>query len=91
MHATERSDVFGPTVHDTPERLLLREQVSRFVAREIEPNAGAWERDGRVPREVIRRLGDLGWLGLQVPEVYGGSGVDAVTNFVFTEALSRST
>ena len=91
MRATERGDVFGPTIHDTPERLLLREQVSRFVAREVEPNADAWERDGRVPRDVIRRLGELGWLGLQVPEIYGGSGVDPVTNFVFTEALSRST
>ena len=91
VQATERGDVFGPTVHDTPERLLLREQVSRFVAREVEPNADAWERDGRVPRDVIRRLGELGWLGLQVPETYGGSGVDPVTNFVFTEALSRST
>ena len=91
MRATERGDVFGSTIHDTPERLLLREQVSRFVAREVGPNADAWEREGRVPRDVIRRLGELGWLGLQVPEIYGGSGVDPVTNFVFTEALSRST
>ena len=91
VNASERGDLFAPTVHDTPERLLLREQVSRFVAREVEPNAEAWERDGRVPREVIRQLGELGWLGLQVPDVYGGSGVDPVTNFVFTEALSRST
>ncbi|HTL76100.1 MAG TPA: acyl-CoA dehydrogenase family protein [Casimicrobiaceae bacterium] len=90
-HTGERGDPSGPTVHDTPERLLLREQVSRFVAREVEPNADAWEHDGRVPRQVIARLGQLGWLGLQVPEVYGGSGVDPITNFVFAEALSRST
>jgi acyl-CoA dehydrogenase len=81
----------GPNVHDTPERALLREQVERFVAREIEPHAGAWEREGRVPRDVLRRLGDLGWLGLMAPETHGGSDVDAVTNFVFAEALSRST
>jgi acyl-CoA dehydrogenase len=80
-----------PNVHDTPERALLREQVERFVAREIEPHAGAWEREGRVPRDVLRRLGDLGWLGLMAPETHGGSDVDAVTNFVFAEALSRST
>ena len=81
----------GPNVHDTPERALLREQVERFVAREIEPHAGAWEREGRVPRDVLRRLGDLGWLGLMAPETHGGGDVDAVTNFVFAEALSRST
>ena len=79
------------SVHDTPERLLLREQVERFVARDVEPHAGAWEREGRVPRHVLRRLGELGWLGLMVPEAHGGSDVDAVTNFVFAEALSRST
>ena len=91
VQVRERADGFGPTIHDTPERLLLREQVSRFVAREVEPNGDAWERGGRVPREVIRELGKLGWLGLQVPEIYGGSGVDPVTNFAFAEALSRST
>jgi acyl-CoA dehydrogenase len=80
-----------PGVFDTPERTLLREQVARFVAREVEPHADAWERDGRVPRAVLRRLGELGWLGLAVPEADGGAGADAITNFGFTEALSRST
>jgi acyl-CoA dehydrogenase len=82
---------FGPTPYDTPERRLLQEQVLRFVAREVEPHAGAWERDGSVPRALLRRLGELGWLGLMVPEAYGGAGVDPVTNFAFAEALSRST
>jgi acyl-CoA dehydrogenase len=78
-------------VHETPERALLREQVERFVARDVEPYAAAWEREGRVPHDVLRQLGALGWLGLMVPEAYGGSDVDAVTNFVFAEALSTST
>ena len=80
-----------PSVYDTPERTLLREQVARFVAREVEPHADAWERDGWVPRPVLQRLGELGWLGLAVPESDGGAGADAITNFVFAEALSRST
>ena len=91
VQVRDPADAFGPTIHDTPERLLLREQVARFVAREVEPCGAAWERDGRVPRDMIRQLGELGWLGLQVPEAYGGAAVDAVTNFVFAEALSRST
>ena len=82
---------FAPGVHDTPERRMLREQVLRFVARDVEPYADAWERDGSVPRPLMRRLGELGWLGLTVPEAYGGADVDAVTNFVFAEALSQST
>jgi acyl-CoA dehydrogenase len=95
----ERDDAAGtpadtamrPTVYDTPERALLREQVARFVAREVEPHADAWERDGFVPRALLRKLGALGWLGLMVPEAYGGADADAVTNFAFAEALSRST
>ncbi|HSU44190.1 MAG TPA: acyl-CoA dehydrogenase family protein [Casimicrobiaceae bacterium] len=87
----EATRAFAPGVHDTPERLMLREQVLRFVAREVEPQGDAWERDGTVPRSLLRRLGELGWLGLTVPEAYGGADADAVTNFVFAEALSQST
>ena len=95
MHARVQSPspapTLEPTFHDTPERVALREQVMRFVAREVEPHADAWERDGFVPRAFLRRLGELGWLGLTVPETYGGLDVDPVTNFVFAEALSQST
>ena len=90
VQAHENDRAFAPGVHDTPERLLLREQVMRFVARDVEPHADAWERDGHVPRALLRRLGELGWLGLMVPEPFGGADTDAVTNFVFTEALSQS-
>ena len=91
LEAAPRAAAESPGVHDTPERLLLREQVARFLARDVEPHAAAWEREGSVPRAVLRRLGELGWLGLMMPEAYGGSACDAVTNFAFTEALSRST
>jgi acyl-CoA dehydrogenase len=79
------------TVHDTPERTLLRDQVARFVARDIEPNGDAWERAGSVPRQTLKQMGELGWLGLMIPEEFGGSGADALTNFAFAEALSEST
>ena len=91
MTADPAAFAASPCVHDTPERVLLREQVERFVAREVESHADRWEADGCVPREVLRRLGALGWLGLMVPEAYGGGDADAVTNFVFAEALSQST
>ena len=75
----------------TPEHELLREQVERFVEREVEPHAAAWEEAGCVPREVLRRMGAAGMLGLMVPPAYGGAGADALANLVFAEALSRST
>ncbi len=74
-----------------PEDEALREQVQRFVAREVEPHALAWEADGFTPREVLRRMGDAGMLGLLYGPEHGGAGADALTNLVFAEALSTST
>ena len=74
----------------TAEHELLRDQVARFLAREVEPFADAWERDGRVPREVLRKLGAAGLLGLAFEPEFGGGGADALANLVFAEALSMS-
>jgi acyl-CoA dehydrogenase len=79
------------SIYVTPEHELLREQVARFIAREVEPHALAWEEAGCVPREVLRRMGDAGLFGLMYPAAYGGAEADALTNLVFAEALSQST
>jgi acyl-CoA dehydrogenase len=80
-----------PTIYDTPEHELLRDQVARFIAREVEPHGQAWEEQGFVPREVLRRMGAAGMLGLLWEPEYGGGGADPLTNLVFAEALSQST
>jgi acyl-CoA dehydrogenase len=80
-----------PTIYDTPEHQTLREQVARFIAREVEPHGMAWEQQGFVPREVLRRMGQAGLLGLMFQGEYGGGDADAMTNLVFAEALSQST
>jgi acyl-CoA dehydrogenase len=79
------------SVHIQPEHEELRRQVARFVAQEVEPHAAAWDQQGFTPRDVLRKMGSLGWLGLLVPAGDGGPGADMVTNVVFQEALSRST
>ncbi|MCW5655099.1 acyl-CoA dehydrogenase family protein [Hydrogenophaga sp.] len=79
------------TIYDNPDHELLREQVARFLAREVEPHAAAWEDAGMVPREVLRRMGQAGLLGLMFEGAYGGGDADALTNLVFAEALSQST
>ena len=83
--------MMNATVYDTPEHALLREQVARFIAREVEPHAQAWEEQGMVPREVLQRMGRAGLLGLMYDSAYGGGEADALTNLVFAEALSQST
>ncbi|MBT9489166.1 MAG: acyl-CoA dehydrogenase family protein [Rubrivivax sp.] len=70
---------------------LLRDQVARFLAEEVEPHALAWEAEGKVPREVLRRMGRAGFFGLMYEAEHGGAEADALTNLVFAEALSQST
>ncbi|MES3012941.1 MAG: acyl-CoA dehydrogenase family protein [Pseudomonadota bacterium] len=78
-------------IYLSPEHELLRDQVARFLAREVEPHAEKWEEAGCVPREVLRKMGGAGLLGLMHDPEYGGGGADALTNMVFAEALSQST
>ena len=52
---------------------MLREQLRRFVAERIVPEADAWEEAGEVPREVLHERGALGFLGVRYPERYGGA------------------
>jgi acyl-CoA dehydrogenase len=78
-------------IYLTPEHEQLREQIARFIAREVEPHALAWEEAGFTPREVLRKMGDAGLFGLMYASDYGGAEADALTNLVFAEALSQST
>jgi acyl-CoA dehydrogenase len=79
------------TIYDNPDHELLRDQVAKFIAREVEPHGAAWEEQGFVPREVLRRMGQAGLFGLMYESAYGGAEADALTNLVFAEALSQST
>ena len=73
------------------EHVALRDQLRRFVRSEIVPHADEWEIDGMVPRAVLRRMGELGFLGVRYPEIYGGSEMDTVATAVLAEELGRST
>ena len=69
----------------------VRAQTADYVEREIVPKAEAWEAEGRVPREVLRHMGGVGFFGLRVPEEYGGIGLGPLASVVFAEQLGRST
>jgi acyl-CoA dehydrogenase len=73
-----------------PEHRMLRDQVRRFVEEEIKPRADAWEEQGFVPRDVLRRMGELGFFGIRYPVAYGGSEMDALGTVVLAEELGRS-
>jgi isovaleryl-CoA dehydrogenase len=69
---------------------LLRESVRSFAENEISPLAEAVDRDNRFPNELWPRLGDLGVLGLTVPEEYGGVDLGYLAHVVAVEEISRA-
>jgi acyl-CoA dehydrogenase len=79
------------SVYFREEHNLLRDQIRRFVEREIKPHGDAWEEAGMVPREVLRQMGELGFFGLRFPEELGGSGMDIFAMIILGEELGRST
>jgi acyl-CoA dehydrogenase len=73
------------------EHRAFRDNLRRFVEREVVPHAAAWEDAGSVPRGVLRRMGALGLLGVRYPQEFGGSQLDAVYSAILAEELGRST
>jgi len=72
------------------EHVRLRDAVRRFVESEVAPHAEAWDEQGEFPRALFRRMGELGFLGVRVPEQYGGAGLDWWYTVAYVEGLSYS-
>ncbi len=73
----------------TPEQRQIRETLTEFAEREIKPHSTRWDREEIFPREVIRHLGELGFLGVSFPEKWGGGAADTLSQAVVVEGLSR--
>jgi alkylation response protein AidB-like acyl-CoA dehydrogenase len=73
----------------TPEQREIQALTREFVAREVEPNAAGWDREHRFPRELFGALGELGLMGVCVPEEHGGAGADFLSYVLVLEELSR--
>ena len=70
---------------------LFRQSVRQWVEAEMVPHHADWEKAGIVPKSVFRRAGELGFLGMAVPEEYGGGGVDDFRfNAVMSEEFARA-
>ncbi|MFG2655024.1 acyl-CoA dehydrogenase family protein [Streptomyces sp. NPDC048425] len=71
------------------EQAAARQLARDFVAREITPNVVGWDRAEEVDRGIVKKLGDVGFLGLTIDEEYGGSGGDHLAYCLVTEELGR--
>ncbi len=79
------------SIYDNDDLDAIRAQTRRFVEEEVLPNADAWEKEANVPRAVLKKMGDIGFFGLRVPEQYGGVGFGPLASIAFAEELGRST
>jgi alkylation response protein AidB-like acyl-CoA dehydrogenase len=83
-HNARRRDFLFSDEHE-----MLRESMTRWAQSELAPHANAWEQDG-FPNSVFQRMGELGYLGLCMPEEWGGQGGDYFYSLVRAEAMSHA-
>src|SRR5438309_7225134 len=72
------------------EQREIRELARRFADEEVAPRAAEWDREHRFPKEVFAQLGELGLMGVCVPEAAGGAGADFLSYVLVLEELSRA-
>jgi acyl-CoA dehydrogenase len=74
----------------TDEHRMFRDALRRFLAREIIPYVDQWEEAGIVPREAWKKMGEQGFLAMNVPEQYGGLGADFLYSVIVSEEMIRT-
>jgi alkylation response protein AidB-like acyl-CoA dehydrogenase len=72
------------------EQRILQQSVREFCAREIIPHAARWDREEHFPQEIIPAMGEMGLLGMQIPETYGGAGMKFADYVVALEEVARA-
>ena len=72
------------------EQEMIRDAAREFAQNEIAPVAATYDLSGEFPTETIRKAGELGFMGIEVPEEYGGAGLDAVGYALLMEEISAA-
>lgn len=81
----------SPSIYESDELAAIRAETRRFVENEVVPHGEKWEEEGRVPRELFTKLGEIGLFGLQVPESRGGVGLGHLASATVAEEFGKST
>lgn len=73
----------------TEEHLLFRESLKDFLQKEVVPYIEKWEKSGTIERFIWKKMGDMGFFGINYPEAYGGLNLDFFYTVIFLEELQR--
>ncbi|MBT8220011.1 MAG: acyl-CoA dehydrogenase family protein [Bacteroidia bacterium] len=73
----------------TEDHQLFRQSFRDFLEKEVRPHIDEWEANRETPRHIYKRFGEMGFLGLPYPEVYGGSDLDVFYSVIYTEEMTR--
>ena len=70
-------------------QIMMRDAAQNFAQHELKPNSGSWDKTGEHPVTVIKKMGEMGFFGLTVPEVYGGSDAGYVSLALVVEEIAK--
>jgi len=85
MSESRYDALFNPT----PEHLMIRETIAEFASKHVGPQAAAYDEKGVLNVELFRQLGELGVLGITIPEEHGGAGMDTVAAVIVHHELAK--
>ncbi len=87
--AIAEAPAVGMSLELTPEHEMIRQAARDFARNEIAPIAAAFDESGEFPFETIKKMGALGLMGIEVPETYGGAGLDTVAYALALEEICK--
>lgn len=80
----------GPSLQLSPEHEMIRQATREFAQNEIAPIAAEHDETGEFPLKTIRKMGDMGLMGIEIPEKHGGAGMDTLSYVLALEEISRA-
>jgi len=89
MPSTEATNT-GPSLELSPEHEMIVQAARDFAQNEIAPIAPEFDESGDFPLETIRKMGEMGFMGIQVSEEYGGAGMDTMAYVLALEQISKA-
>jgi alkylation response protein AidB-like acyl-CoA dehydrogenase len=90
METLENTQTAGPTFGLSEEQKMMQEMVRKFADDDVAPRAAAYDRSCEFPWDNVKQMGELGLLGVTIPDEYGGAGMDTISYCIAIEEIARA-